>query len=418
MKEGFSNILKGSSPHHSSKNQTAGSPIFTARVNGIILSDKDEGWKENGEYASIGYIYFNNPVLPNNNQKNIARPLFSNSKYYPILNELVYLIGLPSTDISKNPASLTYYYSQPINIWNSNHHNAIPDEIFTQQLPDSQKQDYKTVGLGVVRQVTDESTEIDLGFTFKEKPNIKTLQPYEGDYILEGRWGNSLRFGSTVTNGTPSNTWSSTGNNGDPLIILRNGQYENGLDPWIPIIEDINQDSGSIYLTSTQKINLNPASQTYNSYSTQPKGINQYINPQIILNSGRLVFNAKTDSIIALANKSIQLSSRETVGIDATQIALTADKVYLGASEGVEGTNLQSAVLGENLIQQLSSLVTGLKSLATSISNAVDSNGAPISDFIVVGTSLKATCDDILKVLNKKPNTNGSLLSNKIKIRQ
>ena len=126
----------------------------------------------------------------------------------------------------------------------------------------------------------------------------------------------------------------------------------------------------------------------------------------------------KNDSIVALANKSIQLSCQETIGMDATQIALTADKVYLGSSEGDEGTSLQSAILGENLITQLTQLVTSLKSLATSVTNAIDSNGAPISDFIVVGTSLKATCDDILKVLNKKPNTNGSLLSNKVKIRQ
>ena len=104
--------------------------------------------------------------------------------------------------------------------------------------------------------------------------------------------------------------------------------------------------------------------------------------------------------------------------MDATQIALTSDKIYLGSSEGAEGTSLQSAILGENLITQLTQLVTSLKSLATSVTNAIDSNGAPISDFIVVGTSLKATCDDILKVLNKKPNTNGSLLSNKVKIRQ
>ena len=370
MKEGFSNILKGSSPHHSSKNQTAGSPIFTARVNGIILSDKDEGWKENGEYASIGYIYFNNPVLPNNNQKNIARPLFSNSKYYPILNELVYLIGLPSTDISKNPASLTYYYFQPINIWNSNHHNAIPDEIFTQQLPDSQKQDYKTVGLGVVRQVTDESTEIDLGFTFKEKPNIKTLQPYEGDYILEGRWGNSLRFGSTVTNGTPSNTWSSTGNNGDPLIILRNGQYENRLDPWIPIIEDINQDSGSIYLTSTQKINLNPASQTYNSYSTQPKGINQYTNPQIILNSGRLVFNSSQDHILLSSKLSVGLNAVESVNIDSPSTVISSNQVLLG------GKNATEPVLkGDTTISILSDLLTELISLTQALASVTPQAG-------------------------------------------
>lgn len=368
--DGFSNILRGSNPIGSSKNQTAGSPIFTARVNGVIFSDQDEGWKENGEYASIGSIYFNNPVLPSNNQKNIARPLFSNQKYYPVLNELVYLIGLPSTNISQNPASLTYYYFQPINIWNSNHHNAIPDEIFSKQTPDSQKQDYKTVGLGVVRQVTDESTEIDLGYTFQEKSNIKTLQPYEGDYILEGRWGNSLRFGSTVTNGNPSNTWSSSGNNGDPLIILRNGQYENGQDPWIPIVEDINQDSGSIYLTSTQKINLTPASQEYNSYTTQPQGINQYTNPQIILNSGRLIFNSSQDHILLSSKKSVGLNAVESVNIDTKQTIIKSNQILLGGKDATE-----PVLKGDKTIKILSDLLTELISLAQALISVTPTGG-------------------------------------------
>jgi hypothetical protein len=370
MAEGFSNILGRSNPMGGSKNQTAGSPIFTARVNTIILSDQDEGWEENGEYASVGYIYFNNPVLPKYNQKNIARPLFSNQKYYPLTNELVYLIGLPSTNINSDPASLTYYYFQSINIWNSNHHNAVPDEIFSKKLPQEQQQDYKTVGLGVVRQVTDNSTEIDLGYTFLEKPNIKTLQPYEGDYVLEGRWGNSIRFGSTVTNGNPTNTWSSAGNNGDPLIIIRNGQYEDGKDAWIPTIEDINQDSGSIYLTTNQQINLTPSSQNYNSYSTQPIAINQYSNPQIILNSGRLIFNSSQDNILLTSKKSVGLNAVESVNIDTKQTIINSSQVLLGGKDANE-----SVLKGDTTIQILSDLLTELIALTQALISVTPQGG-------------------------------------------
>jgi hypothetical protein len=65
-------------------------------------------------------------------------------------------------------------------------------------LPPSQQKDYQQVEGGSVRRVTDGSTEINLGSTFQEKTNIYPLLSYEGDYIMEGRWGNSIRFGSTV----------------------------------------------------------------------------------------------------------------------------------------------------------------------------------------------------------------------------
>ena len=36
-----------------------------------------------------------------------------------------------------------------------------------------------------------------------------------------------------------------TGENGDPLTIFKNGQHNDGKDPWIPQVEDINKDKNS-----------------------------------------------------------------------------------------------------------------------------------------------------------------------------
>jgi hypothetical protein len=395
--EGFGNILGKLTSRGSTKSSTIGSPIFSARVNNVILNENDEGWEENGEYASIGYIYFSDPVINNPTLKSVARPLFSNQKYYPVLNELVYIVGLPSTDINKDPSQQTYYYFQPINIWNSNHHNALPDEIYTNQSPDSQKQDYPTVGLGAVRKVTDNSTEINLGYTFQEKLNIKTLQPYEGDYILEGRWGNSIRFGSTVNNGEPKNNWSSTGNDGDPLIIIRNGQYENNDPAWVPTIEDINQDSGSIYLTTSQKINLNPSSQKYNSYSTQPDGINQYTNPQIILNSGRLLFNSSQDHILLSSKLSIGLNAIESVNIDSPSTIISSNNILLGGKDATE-----PVLKGDTTIQILSDLLTELISLSKALLT-VTPQGGPL-----VNPAAQQLIPELIKIKGKLETTTKS----------
>ena len=370
MVEGFLNITNQFKAQGSNKKGYPGSFIFTARVNNVILNEDDNGWADNGEYASIGYINFSDPTINNATATNLAKPLFPNQKYYPVLNEMVYIVGIPSLGVNENPTLVEFYYFQAVNVWNSNHHNALPDEIFTQQQPESQQQDYPTVGLGAVRRVSDESTEINLGKTFFERANIKTLQPYEGDYILEGRWGNSIRFGSTVADATPKNTWSDSGINGDPIVIIRNGQYENNQDPWVPIVEDINQDSGSVYLTSTQKINLTPASSTYNSYSTKPKAINEYIEPQVIINSNRLVFNTNKDHLLLSSIKSVGLNAVESVNIDTPKTIIQSNEVYLGGKDATE-----PVLKGDETIDILVNLVdelTALYSVLSTLTGAID----------------------------------------------
>ena len=150
--------------------------------------------------------------------------------------------------------------------------------------------------LGNHRRVTDQSTEINLGNTFIERSNIHPLLPFEGDTIYEGRWGNSIRIGSTIKLKPPVNSslnnWSSVGTSGDPIMILRNGQGIQTDQGWIPTTEDINNDESSIYLASTQKIPLKASSTNYTSYTNYiPQKPDQYAGKQIMVNSGRLVFN-------------------------------------------------------------------------------------------------------------------------------
>ena len=391
--------------------------ITPVRVLDIILDNTHPRFKEYGEWNSIGTIFYedvtfptsilggDNPVIPNIP----AFPIFPNIKQYPLINEITYIMVLPGNDLMDNVNSQVSYYLPPLNIWNSQHHNAVP---VTSTISPSQDQDYTQTELGSFRRVTDSSTEINLGKTFKEKIDIHPLLPYEGDTIYEGRWGNSFRLGSTVKNATISNKWSSVGTNGDPILILRNGQTTYTSDSWIPETEDVNNDLSSIYLTSTQQLPLFPANVNNSSFSksTSPTNVGQYEGNQIILNSGRLVFNAKSDSILLLASKAIQLSCGETLGIDAKQISLTADKVYLGSSEGIEGTKIQSVVLGENLNFVLSDIAVFLQTLNIAFKTAVDSNGAPIVALNTIASDAETLSNDLLNIVNGK-----NLLSKTVK---
>ena len=75
--------------------------------------------------------------------------------------------------------------------------------------------------------------------------------------MIEGRFGNSIRFGSTISGSHQMNNWSmeTTQSIGNPITIIRNGQTENeqGINT-NHILEDINDDNSSVYLCSNQQI--------------------------------------------------------------------------------------------------------------------------------------------------------------------
>ncbi len=354
---------------------TQSSPnIFSARVRFIILDNKTNSkvFEEFGEWSSLGNIFFSTTDSPNPSKNfttdSLAKPLFPNNKVYPLKNEIVYIISLPNNNIQEGINDTSYYYFQPINLWNSPHHNATPDPIGGEVTNPSQLQDYEETSAGLVRKVKDKSTEINLGNTFKEKLNIKSLQPFEGDIIYEGRWGQSLRLGSTIKNSPISNPWSEDSKNGDPITILRNNQYDDGKDPWFPQVENINLEGSSIYLTSTQTIPVKVSSKSYKSYppSTSPIVPNQYSWEQIIINSGRLLFNSKTDSILLSSNKSINLNSIDSVNIDSPNTTIKSDEVLLGDKNATE-----SVILGDKFLDDLSNLLTQLVKLGTALQTPI-----------------------------------------------
>jgi hypothetical protein len=371
--------------------------INAVRVKAIILDDATypELFKRYGEWASIGVVFFStvqDPRPTEFDENNVAFPLFSNIKQYPLENEIVYLISLPSTNVLNNTNDRVNYYFNPLNLWNSIHHNAIPDNVWSKDNT-SQQDDYSQSDAGVTRKVKDGSTEIELGNTFQEKSNIQNLQPYEGDHILEGRWGQSIRFGSTVTNAKIKNTWSETGKNGDPIIIIRNGQADTNTDAWIPTVEDINKDKSSLFITSNQKIPIQSASENYSSYDTAPISPKEYTKNQIILNSGRLLFNANNDSILLSAKNSINLNSAKTINIDSSEkTVINSPEIYLGGKDATE-----AVLLGDKTYSLLKSLLNELLKLSNSLPTVgTPTPGVPNAAVITTSTQLSVTLSQLL----------------------
>jgi len=382
--------------------------IVTGRVISIILDETHPRFKEFGEWNGLGTIEFDlvDSPTPPNQLYPTARPVDPSIKSFPLINEIVYILALPNTNIGEFSSTKTNYYINTVGIWNHPHHNAFPQN--SNILPPSQQKDYIQTELGSVRRVTDQSTEIFLGRTFIERGNIHPLLPFEGDKIIEGRWGNSIRFGSTVTGSV--NTWSSTGTNGDPITIIRNGQGNQTDEGWVPTVEDINNDDTSIYLASTQKIPLQSQAVNINQYFSypdngKPTNPDEYAGKQIILNSGRLVFNTTQDHLLLSSQKSIGFTAIESINFDTTgPVVLQSGEVYLGSKNATE-----PVLLGQSTINLLQTLLQELATLTNILSLQVGvPPGAPLAPTNTQAALTNTTITNLITQLN-------GLLSNSVK---
>jgi hypothetical protein len=341
--------------------------ISSVRVTDIILNENHKNFTEYGGWDALGTISYEN--VTDSNIKGTAKPLMGNSKTLPLINEIVYLFFLPSTLIGDITSSPTPYYINIVALWNHPHHNAYPSNANEQS--STQQKDYVQTELGNTSKTIDQSRTLYLGQTFIERSNIHPLLPFEGDIIYEGRWGNSIRLGSTITTKPPVvkslNNWSTTGSSGDPIIILRNGQGSGSSEGWLPIIEDINNNNSSIYLTSTQKIPLKASSTSYDSYNTQPQSPSEFSGKQILFNSGRLVLNSTKDHILLTSNQSVGLNAINSVNIDTPLTVIQSDKVLLGNKDATEP--LLYGNITQDLLQQL---ITSIKTFTNAVFTAKD----------------------------------------------
>ena len=360
-----------------------GSSFVPARVKDIILDNTHPEYNKFGGPNSVGVVkyeivgrtstYENTEELPG------AFPLNNTIRTLPLKNEIVLLQVAPDSQIKeiKSNVKLTYY-STIVGLWNHPNHNASP---------------------------SDEDENLDLGEEVEESDSTNPMQPFPGDFILEGRLGQSLRF--TGYKGE-RNIFSDDENNGLPLTILSNGQEDIG-NTYDHLVENVNDDYSSIYLTSNHRVPLVPARDKYDSLKTAPVRSDQFTGNQIVVNGGRLYFNAKSDDINLNAKNYITMTS-DIVGIDGEQyIGLDAEKIYLGRV--AKELERQPVILGDSLEVFLNELLNGLKGVANAMTKAKTIDQKIIPNVNKQGITFNA----ILKSLNSQinPTKNDSMLKSK-----
>tara|TARA_B100001094_G_scaffold226291_1_gene220683 strand:+ start:233 stop:1483 length:1251 start_codon:yes stop_codon:yes gene_type:complete len=232
--------------------------LEAVRVREVILNNETNPKRYNalGKSDAVGTILYTklNTSAPDNfstDTLSFAKPLFSGINQYPVVNEIVYLVRGPSEIYYEgNTRNTVRYYLPPIKIYNHPLHNAFPDILVNNKPVLSNEE------LEAGAQNSKNEYSINLGEYFKEIEKIRPLRPYEGDTIIEGRYGNSIRFGATTYNQLEDiNRWSNEGEIGNPITIIRNGQKEEeNKESFEHIVEDIDNDDSSIYLCSNQQI--------------------------------------------------------------------------------------------------------------------------------------------------------------------
>ena len=355
--------------------------LETAVVTDIVLDTSSKYFTDAGGWSGVGTVAFQKVKGGTYRASGFAKPYFPNFCNYPLRNELVYIFSLPTSNIQESTEEQAYYYISPLNIWSSQHHNAIPNIIENRDIPESEQRDYLQTQTGASKTISDRPAPLNLGDYFTERSNIKPLKKFEGDVIVESRVGSSIRFGTTAQRaGQPLNNWSTGSFNGQPITILRNGQGLQGQVGFLPTEENINNDNSSIYLTNGQQIPLEPSSvRDYYSYKKLPTPAKDYRGDQIILNSGRLFLNSKTDSIFLSSPQSINLNSQKTLNVDTEEVSIQAEKILLGSKDAKE-----PVLYGDRTVDMLGDIIDLLEELLTASASA-SASGAPIATLNAVG---------------------------------
>ena len=232
-----------------------------------------------------------------------AIPLNINQKYIPVVGEYVCVQKAPSDRMSTFGYGQTvFYYSNPVSLQGNVNSNILLNASTLKG--NNVGLDYAITALGIPNPSIGKSAD-NKNKEFIEVSSLSQLQPYSGDVIHEGRFGQSIRFGYTPQNAQSSISPSWTSNDSEaPITILRNGAgNSSGYNKFV--IEDVNEDSTSIWMTSKQKVSLKPS----NGFSLGVLPVGQYSNPQLILNSDRVVINSKSDSVLISGGKSVNVST-------------------------------------------------------------------------------------------------------------
>ena len=323
-----------------------------------------------GTSVTIGCIRFrllsDNSININDvEQLSIAYPLDKNSLTLPTRNELVIIHSFGgNVHYSRVGGDVTPNLNATGDLISSK----FSSEIKVDSSNDAKNyQNVSSTGIQRTDRKSGKSEFDGYGEYFTDNSNIHKLKLYEGDTLLESRFGQSIRFSG----------YNNSEKKFAPTITIRNGENPNSLQSGIGVSteENINTDGNIIFLGSGEKLLewTLPTKNKKESFFNYP---NELKGNQLLLSSDRIILSAKTSQMIFSSKgdtgfitdgkfsidttKGINVTSNEAIYFDVTNNKNFIITCSGGGAIALGSTNifqLEPATKGKTLVALLAELI-------------------------------------------------------------
>lgn len=370
-----------------------------------VITNDDHDLYKSGDGFNVGMIKFqlrSDDLMPDHTFA-WAYPMFSNINQYPFRGEIVYIFR----------SMKRWWYLATFNVSNRVTTQDIR-ELLNENKPQKTHEDVSKEYTSNRPSITVGNTESNnntIGHYFKDLPDVYRLKHTEGDVILEGRSGASIRFGSSWTDGNKPFLASTVDQS--PNVIIRVGadpKAKKTLDTIFGlVIEDINKDATSLWMVSDQLVKLNFSTKDSQIHGVSvpdyPKTLQ---NNQAILNSDRVVINAKKDKIILDSASGIHLTSLKNISFDTDGNHLTwtigtrIDNVIKDWKQTMAGKWVVSAKGDISHITDGNQILTA-KGNANVIAKKIHIGSNTATEPLVLGNVLQQFLNELMTTLVMEP---------------
>jgi len=372
--------------------QSQGLALSLAAVLDVITNEEHEDYSSTG--FNVGTVRFKyvgwGGHLDSADNSFYASSLDMEVQSYPLIGEIVFIqkvLGIP-------------FYSRRININNKLQYNSfsnILSRLNPAKTPQDKNRNVAASKENVMQHSSAVPSEHFENKNYEERESLHTLKHFDGDVIIQNRYGATLRFGSSQLE-SALNQETVTGTvegrsilgptqpkNNDPIIIMRVGERDmpntSTTSTLGLIVEDINLDGSSFVLSSNQIINFHLASTDNPVHFRSSKRFEKQYPPigesdaqsnlittpldgnQSILNSGRLVLNAKTNNIILSSNQDVvSLANRDTILDTGQDFVIGGKQIYL-LKNSTSPISYDNAALAGEVIAVITKLINALSTV-------------------------------------------------------
>lgn len=306
---------------------SAKSPYLLGLVEDVITNEEHPLY-DPLEGRNVGFIIVR--FLPEERDVPIERlssalPMDVNIRQYPLKNEVVIVL---------RPYGGQSFYFRPLNTTNKPTENSWPN--LTLEFSNGRASDVSSVD---ERRLAQRGGNVDpnrktntlFDGRFRVNESVRPVRPAEGDLIFEGRFGNIIRFGSSLFS-------NPTARELQPNLLITVGQAtptetSTSSDSKTALTyEDINNDKNSIWIVTDEEVPFvattarSKATRKAHLFSSE-KPTAKYTGAQIFVSSDRVILNTKKNEISLFSATEINLSALKSVTVDTERsVLMSANK--------------------------------------------------------------------------------------------